>query len=95
MIDDNLVSIINEIKIKLLLNKGFERVDCRFDDSRGDLNVLVSKHIYNHTGSSGLFSLEQIITYEMTTNVPVDVIVDTVVNEYECRRKEKTYESLL
>lgn len=92
MIDDKLVSIINEIKIKLLLNKGFERVDCRFDDLRGDLNIHVSKHIYNHLGSSGLFSLEQIITYEMTTNVPVDAIVDTIVNEYECRRKETTYE---
>lgn len=92
MIDDKLVSIIKEIQMKLLLNKGFERVDCRFDELRGDLNVHVSKHIYNHSGSIGSFSLEQIITYEMTTNVPVDVIVDTIVNEYECRRKEKLYE---
>ena len=92
MTHDKLVSIIKEIKMKLLLTKGFERVDCRFDDLRGDLAVYVSKHIYNHPGSSGLFSLEQIITYEMTTNVPVDVIVDTIANEYECRRKEKTYE---
>lgn len=91
MIDDKLVSIINEIIMKLSF-KGFERVDCRFDDLRGDLNVHVSKHIYNHLGSSGLFSLEQIITSEMITNVSVDVIVATIVNEYECRRKETMYE---
>lgn len=91
MIDDKLVSIINEIIMKLLF-RGFERVDCRFDDLRGDLNVHVSKHIYNHLGSSGLFSLEQIITSEMITNVSVDVIVATIVNEYECRRKETMYE---
>lgn len=91
MIDDKLVSIINEIIMKLSF-KGFERVDCRFDDLRGDLNVYVSKHIYNHSGSIGLFSLEQIITSEMITNVSVDAIVDTIVNEYECRRKETMYE---
>lgn len=91
MIDDKLVSIINEIIMKLLF-RGFERVDCRFDDLRGDLNVYVSKHIYNHLGSSGLFSLEQIITSEMITNVSVDAIIDTIVNEYECRRKETMYE---
>ena len=91
MIDDKLVSIINEIIMKLLF-KGFERVDCRFDDLRGDLNVHVSKHIYNHSGSIGSFSLEQIITSEMITNVSVDAIVDTIVNEYECRLKETMYE---
>lgn len=91
MIDDKLVSIINEIIMKLLFRR-FERVDCRFDDLRGDLNVHVSKHIYNHSGSIGSFSLEQIITSEMITNVSVDAIVDTIVNEYECRRKETMYE---
>jgi len=91
MTDGKLVSIINEIIMKLLF-RGFERVDCRFDDLRGDLNVYVSKHIYNHSGSIGSFSLEQIITSEMITNVSVDAIVDTIVNEYECRRKEKLYE---
>lgn len=91
MIDDKLVSIINELIMKLSF-KGFERVDCRFDDLRCDLNVYVSKHIYNHLGSIGSFSLEQIITSEMITNVSVDAIVDTIVNEYECRRKETMYE---
>lgn len=83
MIDGNLMSTINEIKMKLLF-KGFERVDCRFDYVRRDLNVNIRKHIGSH-----LFSLEQTITYEMTTNVPVDVIVDTIANKYECLRKEK------
>ena len=86
MIDGNLMSTINEIKMKLLF-KGFERVDCRFDYVRRDLNVNIRKHIGSH-----LFSLEQAITSEMITNVPIDMIVDTIVNEYECRRKEKLYE---
>lgn len=68
MIDDKLVSIINELIMKLSF-KGFERVDCRFDDLRGDLNVSIRKHIGSH-----LFSLEQVITSEMITNVPIDVI---------------------
>ena len=84
--DGKLVSTINEIKMKLLF-KGFERVDCRFDHLRGDLHVCIRKHIGSH-----LFSLEQVITSEMITNVPIDVIVDTIVNKYECLRKEKMYE---
>lgn len=86
MIDENLMSTINEIKMKLLF-KGFERVDCRFDYVRRDLNVNIRKHIGSH-----LFSLEQVITSEMITNVPIDVIVDRIVNKYECLRKEKLYE---
>lgn len=86
MIDENLMSTINEIKMKLLF-KGFERVDCRFDYVRRDLNVSIRKHIGSH-----LFSLEQVITSEMITNVPIDAIVDTIVNKYECLRKEKMYE---
>lgn len=84
--DGKLVSTINEIKMKLLF-KGFERVDCRFDYVRSDLNVNIRKHIGSH-----LFSLEQVITSEMIINVPIDVIVDTIVNNYECLRKEKMYE---
>lgn len=83
MIDDKLVSIINEIKMKLLF-KGFEQVDCRFDYVRCDLTVSIRKHIGSH-----VFSLEQVITSEMITNVSIDVIVDTIVNKYECLRKEK------
>lgn len=86
MIDDKLVSIINEIKMKLLF-KGFEQVDCRFDYVRGDLTLSIRKHIGSH-----VFSLEQVITSEMITNVSVDAIVDTIVNEYECRLKETMYE---
>ena len=86
MIDGNLMSTINEIKMKLLF-KGFERVDCRFDHVRRDLNVSIRKHSGSH-----LFSLEQVITSEMITNMPIDVIVDTIVNKYECLRKEKMYE---
>lgn len=86
MIDENLMSTINEIKMKLLF-KGFERVDCRFDYVRRNLNVSIRKHIGSH-----LFSLEQVITSEMITNVPIDVIVDRIVNKYECLRKEKLYE---
>lgn len=86
MIDRNLMSTINEIKMKLLF-KGFERVDCRFDHVRHDLIVSIRKHIGSH-----LVSLEQVITSEMITNVPIDVIVDTIVNKYECLRKEKMYE---
>ena len=86
MIDENLMSTINEIKMKLLF-KGFERVDCRFDYVRRDLNVSIRKHIGSH-----LFSLEQVITSEMIINVPIDVIVGTIVNKYECLRKEKMYE---
>ena len=86
VLDGKLVSTINEIKMKLLF-KGFERVDCRFDYVRRDLNVNIRKHIGSH-----LFSLEQVITSEMITNVPIDVIVDIIVNKYECLRKEKMYE---
>lgn len=86
MIDENLMSTINEIKMKLLF-RGFERVDCRFDYVRRDLNVSIRKHIGSH-----VFSLEQVITSEMITNMPIDVIVDTIVNKYECLRKEKMYE---
>lgn len=86
MIDENLMSTINEIKMKLLF-KGFERVDCRFDYVRRDLNVSIRKHIGSH-----LFCLEQIIPSEMIKNVSIDVIVDTIVNKYECLRKEKMYE---
>ena len=86
MIDENLMSTINEIKMKLLF-KGFERVDCRFDYVRRDLNVSIRKHIGSH-----LFSLEQVITSKMITNVPIDVIVDRIVNNYEYLRKEKMYE---
>lgn len=86
MIDENLMSTINEIKMKLLF-RGFERVDCRFDYVRRDLTVSIQKHSGSH-----LFSLEQVITSEMITNVPIDVIVDTIVNKYECLRKEKMYE---
>ena len=65
MIDENLMSTINEIKMKLLF-KGFKRVDCRSDYVRRDLNVSIRKHIGSH-----LFSLEQVITSEMITNVPI------------------------
>ena len=44
VLDGKLVSTINEIKMKLLF-KGFERVDCRFDYVRRDLNVNIRKHI--------------------------------------------------
>ena len=86
MIDGNLMSTINEIKMKLLF-KGFERVDCRFDYVRRDLTVSIQKHIGSH-----VFSLEQVIASEMITNMPIDAIVDTIVNKYECRLKETMYE---
>ena len=86
MIDENLMSTINEIKMKLLF-KGFERIDCRFDHVRHDLNVSIQKHTGSH-----VFSLEQVITSEIITNVPVDVIVHTIVNKYECLWREKMYE---